>query len=109
MSKGRRIIYNKLIRDKIPQIIESSGNICVCETLPEDEYIKRLNVKLLEEVNEYLESGTVEELIDIIEVVHAIIAYKNIPREEFQRVRLEKLEARGGFEMRLLLKEVIER
>lgn len=108
MSTGRRIIYNKLIRDKIPEVIESSGRICVCVTLPEDEYIKLLNAKLLEEVNEYLESGTVEELVDIGEVMHAILAYKNIPLEEFQCVRLEKLEARGGFEKRLLLKEVIE-
>lgn len=51
--ESNQTIYNKLIRDKIPEIIENSGKICVCETLPEDEYIEFLNAKLLEEVNEY--------------------------------------------------------
>lgn len=109
MSNDKTINYNKLIRDKVPEVIEKSGKICVCETLSDEEYIKYLNAKLLEELKEYLESGTVEELADIGEVMHAILAYKNITLEEFQRVRIEKLRARGGYEKRLLLKEVIER
>ncbi len=107
-NEKKRTIYNKLIRDKVPEIIENSGKTCVCETLSDDDYIKLLHVKLLEEVNEYFESGALEELADIGEVMHAILSYKKIPLEEFQRVRLEKLKARGGFEKRLLLKEVIE-
>ena len=105
----KMLIYNKLVRDKIPEIIENAGKTCVCENLPDDRYIEHLNTKLLEEVHEYLESGAVEELADIGEVMHAILAYKNISLEQFQRVRLEKLEVRGGFEKRLLLIEVIER
>lgn len=105
----RTITYNKLVRDKIPQIIEQSGKSCVCETLSDEKYIKLLNEKLLEEVKEYLESGTVEELADIGEVMHAILTYKNVSIEEFQRVRLEKLDARGGFMDKILLKEVIEK
>jgi predicted house-cleaning noncanonical NTP pyrophosphatase (MazG superfamily) len=100
--------YNKLVRDKIPQIIKQSGKTCVCEVLSDEKYIQMLNEKLLEEVNEYLESGTLEELADIGEVMHAILAFKNISIEEFQKARLEKLEARGGFSERILLKEVIE-
>ena len=105
----KRIVYNKLVRDKIPEIIETSGKMCTCETLPEDKYIVNLNIKLLEEVNEYLESGTVEELADICEVMHAILAFMNIPLAALESVRLEKHKERGGFEKRLLLKEVIER
>jgi predicted house-cleaning noncanonical NTP pyrophosphatase (MazG superfamily) len=100
-------IYNKLVRDRIPEIIEASGKTCVCEILLDEQYIKLLNKKLLEEVNEYLESGTVEELADIGEVIHAILDYKGIPLEEFQRVRMEKLQERGGFRKKLLLKEVM--
>lgn len=100
--------YNKLVRDKIPDIIEASGKTCVYETLSDDGYIKLLSAKLLEEVNEYLESGTIEELADIGEVMYAILAYRNVSIEEFRRIRLEKLEARGGFSKRILLKEVQE-
>ncbi len=101
-------VYNKLIRDRIPEIIEASGKTCVCETLANEQYIEKLNEKLLEEVREYLESGTVEELADIGEVMHAILDFKGIPLEEFQRVRMEKLQERGGFKKKLLLKEVKE-
>ena len=101
--------YNKLVRDKIPAIIESDDKQCVCEILSDEQYIKMLNIKLQEEVNEYLESGSVEELADIYEVMHAILDYKNTTLEEFQRIRLEKLESRGGFKDRILLKEVIEK
>jgi predicted house-cleaning noncanonical NTP pyrophosphatase (MazG superfamily) len=99
---------NKLVRDKIPEIIEDSGKECVCEILSDDQYIKMLNEKLQEEVNEYFESGSVEELADIGEVMHAILAYKNVSIEEFQKVRIEKLEARGGFKNKIFLKEVLE-
>lgn len=101
-------IYNKLVRDKIPQIIEAEGNKAVCKTLDEAGYIQHLNEKLLEEVQEYLKSGELEELADIGEVMHAILAYKGIPLEEFQKARMTKLEQRGGFKERILLEEVIE-
>ena len=99
-------VYNKLVRDRIPEIIEASGKSCTWETLPDEQYIELLNKKLQEEAAEYLESGTVEELADIGEVMHAILDYKGIPLTEFQRVRNEKLRERGGFAKRILLKEV---
>ena len=76
--------------------------------MPDEKYVELLNEKLLEEVKEFFESGTVEELADIGEVMHAIMATKGITLEEFQRVRLEKLEKRGGFKDKILLVEVIE-
>lgn len=103
------IQYNKLVRDRIPEIIEASGKTCTYETLPDEQYLELLNKKLLEEVNEYLESGTVEELADIGEVMHAILESMGVTLEQFQHVRLEKLAARGGFSKKILLKEVIEK
>jgi len=104
----KTIKYNKLVRDRIPEIIKLSGKTAVTQTLPDEQYIEMLNQKLLEEVNEFFESGTVEELADIGEVMHAIMATKGITLEEFQRVRLEKLEKRGGFKDKVLLVEVVE-
>jgi len=105
----KTITYNKLVRDRIPEIIESSGKKAVCETIGNDEdYIKSLKNKLIEEMNEYLESDDVAELADLGEVMHAILEYKGVSVETFQRIRLEKLEKRGGFKKRLRLKEVIE-
>jgi len=104
----KTIKYNKLVRDKIPEIIEKSGKKAVTEILPDEKYIEMLNEKLLEEVNEFFASGSVEELADIGEVMHAIMDYKGISLEEFQRIRLEKLEKRGGFKDKIMLVEVIE-
>jgi predicted house-cleaning noncanonical NTP pyrophosphatase (MazG superfamily) len=105
----KTITYNKLVRDRIPEIIESSGKKAVYETIAKDEdYVKFLKNKLMEEMNEFLESDDVAELADIGEVMHAILEYKGVRVETFQRIRLEKLEKRGGFKKRLLLKEVIE-
>jgi predicted house-cleaning noncanonical NTP pyrophosphatase (MazG superfamily) len=101
--------YNKLVRDRIPEIIEASGKKAVYQaTTTDEEYIKFLKDKLMEEVNEFLESDDTAELADMGEVMHAILEYKGVSVETFQRIRLEKLEKRGGFKKRLLLKEVIE-
>lgn len=99
---------NKLVRDKIPERIEKAGKTCKIEILMDKQYIKLLNEKLFEEVNEYLNSGTVEELADMGEVMHAILEYKKVSIEEFQKIRLKKQESHGGFKKRILLKEVIE-
>jgi len=100
--------YNKLIRDKIPQIIEQSGKRSTIEKLDEENYIKQLNRKLEEELTEYAESGSVEELADLVEVVYAILDFKKVSITEFEKIRIEKVEKRGAFKERLLLKEVID-
>lgn len=104
----KKTVYNKLVRDRIPEIIEAEGKKPIVETLDEEQYIKLLKEKLVEEVNEFLESDTVEELADIGEVMHALLEYKGVSIETFQSVRQEKLVKRGKFTKRLLLKEVIE-
>ena len=97
--------YNKLIRDKIPEIIETEGRTCKIETLSDEEYLIHLNEKLLEEANEYLESGEVEELADLEEVLRAILKAKNVDYESFEKIRTDKVEKRGAFDKKLLLKE----
>lgn len=102
------IQYNKLIRDKIPQIIESSGKKAIVERLNDEKYIDNLNSKLGEELQEYLESNNIEELADLVEVIYAILDYKSVTLEQFDKIRIDKVDKRGAFKERLLLKEVIE-
>ena len=101
--------HHKLVRDKIPEIIEASGKACVCETLDDESYALMLNEKLLEETREYLQSGSIEELADLCEVVHAILDNRGVTPAGFERVRLDKRNERGGFSKRLLLRGVAER
>lgn len=101
-------IYNKLVRDKIPQIIEQSGKKAVVEKVTDEAYIKLLNEKLGEELKEFMESQSVEELADLVEVIYAILEYKKIGIEDFEAIRQSKNNKRGAFKEKLLLKEVIE-
>lgn len=101
--------YNKLIRDRIPEIIAASGQECVTETLSDGEYLTRLNEKLTEELNEYLADGNVEELADLYEVILAVLSAKGVSAEEFERIRLAKREKNGGFKKKLLLLEVLDK
>ena len=65
------IVYNKLVRDRIPEIIEASGKTCKTEILSDDEYLKMIDAKLDEELVEYHKDQNIEELADLIEVIHA--------------------------------------
>lgn len=100
--------YDKLVRDKIPLIIEANGSIAVVETLEGDEYQQYLNAKLDEELKEYIEEGSVEELADLVEVIYALLDYKEVTRKAFEDLRVAKVNERGAFRKRLLLKEVIK-
>ncbi len=100
--------YHKLVRDKIPQIIEAAGKTCTCSVLPEEEYLSLLDIKLNEEVAEYQESGALEELADILEVIRAIIAIRGSSIGEVEAIREAKREERGGFEQRILLEDVFD-
>ena len=97
-------IYNKLVRDKIPEII-NGDNGCTCETriLDDEEYLQELNIKLQEELKEYLESGDVEELADLEEVLRGILSVKKISYEEFEDIRQRKVEKRGAFKDKIYL------
>ena len=104
----KRMQYHKLVRDKIPQIIRAQGKTCVTEILPEETYREMVDAKLQEELTEYQESKSLEELADLLEVMEAAVKARGYTWEELLAVRDEKREKRGGFEDRILLKEVIE-
>ena len=100
--------YHKLVRDKIPEIIEGQGKTCVSQILSREEYLRMLDEKLGEELAEYRESGELEELADLLEVMEAVVKARGYTWEQLTAVRDEKRQKRGGFEKRILLKEVIE-
>lgn len=100
--------YHKLARDRIPEIIVSDGKTCVCETLADEDYLRLLDAKLTEELSEYQESCSLEELADLLEVLRAVVKARGWTWEELERVRQDKAAKRGGFEKKILLKEVRE-
>lgn len=101
-------IYNKLVRDKIPEIIEQDGKRCLTETLSEEAYILALDKKIGEELSEYLSEPCLEELADLTEVIYSVVIARGHTLEELERVRKAKAEKRGGFENRIFLKSVFE-
>ena len=98
-------IYNKLIRDKIIDIIEADGRRAKYRILDANEYRQELNKKLQEEVKEYLEDNNVEELADIIEVIYGILNSMDVSIKEFEKIRRNKQEKRGAFEKKIYLEE----
>lgn len=101
--------YCKLVRDRIPEIIEADGNACVTETLAADRYLEMLDAKLTEELAEYQTDKSLEELADLLEVMRAVVRARDWTWEQLEQVRQEKAARRGGFEQKILLKEVIEK
>ena len=97
----------KLVRDRIPQIIKSSGDEPSIHIASDDEYQSSLVAKLQEEVDEYAESHEPAELIDIIEVVYALAMQQHITPEQLEVLRHKKLELRGGFKKRIILDNVL--
>ena len=102
------IIHNKLVRDKIPQIIEQSGKSCVTRILSDEEYAAALNAKLQEELNEYLADGSMEELADLLEVMMAAAKARGHDFSEVEAIRREKAEKRGRFNDCIYLESVTE-
>ena len=99
--------YKKLVRDKIPEIIkQKEGKSCITRILDDKEYILELNRKIREELAEYLESGEIEELADMEEVLRAILDYKGVSYDEFEKIRELKVEKRGAFKDRVYLEGI---
>lgn len=102
------IRYHKLVRDRIPEIIEKSGKTCVTRTLTEEEYLAMLDAKLDEELAEFHEEPSIEELADLLEVMRAYVCARGWTVDELERVRRRKASERGGFAARIELVEVEE-
>lgn len=98
--------YNKLVRDKIPEIIKADGQIPITHTASKKEYQQKLLEKLQEEVLEFLKEQNTEELADILEVINAICKLKNINPEKLQKIKQQKIKKRGGFKKRIILEEI---
>ena len=99
----------KLVRDNIPQICAENGKNATVKALSEEAYAKALRMKLKEEAAEFMESGEVEELADILEVVQALSEQQNVSWDALLQIKTQKREERGGFDNRLMLTEWTDR
>jgi predicted house-cleaning noncanonical NTP pyrophosphatase (MazG superfamily) len=102
------ISYNNLVRDRIQEIIKSSGKSCTTEILSAEDYLRMIDAKLDEELAEYHKDQNIEELADLLEVIRAAAIARGYTLNDLEWVRAEKATKRGGFEKRILLKEVYE-
>ncbi|MGG7163260.1 phosphoribosyl-ATP pyrophosphohydrolase [Clostridium ihumii] len=99
-------IYDKLVRDLIPDIISKDDSVCDIKICDKDELSKRLEDKLKEEVSEYLEDKNLEELADVMEVLFGLAHSLGYSEEDLMKKREEKLALRGGFKKGIILKSV---
>ena len=99
-------VHNKLVRDKIPEIIEGDGKTCVIHILSDEEYIAALETKLNEEVAEYQADKNLEEMADILEVLQAICVARGYRLDELEAMRKKKSDERGGFSDKIFLEYV---
>ena len=101
-------VYNKLVRDEIPDVIARDGKSSITRTLYEDEYRVRLLEKLDEEVGEFKRSPNLEELADIVEVVDACAVLLGGSLNNVMDIKKDKRAARGGFEGRVFLERTMD-
>lgn len=100
-------VYNKLVRDKIPQIIENDGRKAVYRYLNDKiEYLNELEKKLNEELKEYEDSKSLEEMADILEVLFSLCIARGHSVEELLKMREEKAMIRGSFKEKIFLERV---
>ena len=100
------IEYNKLVRDKIPEIIEAEGKTAITISIDGLKLKQALVKKLAEEGEEYLEDMQTEEIADLLEIIHGLMEAQGVSYDEVERIRLSKKEERGGFSEGLILKKV---
>ncbi len=98
-----KIEYNKLVRDRIPEIIEASGAKCEIRILSNEEYLEMLDKKLDEELSEYHKDQDIEELADLLEVIYAAARARGYTANELEAIRAQKAQKRGAFKNKILL------
>jgi predicted house-cleaning noncanonical NTP pyrophosphatase (MazG superfamily) len=103
-------IYNKLVRDRIPEVITRNGKKCSTRILDNEEYMEELKKKSFEELEEYVKAQTdkeaIEELADILEILHALAKVHGSTIRDVDEIRKSKAEKRGGFQDKVFLIEV---
>lgn len=101
--------YNKLVRDKIPEIIKNNGEIPKIRILNNEEYKKELELKLYEEYKEVIESNStdrLEELADLLEVINALANLENKDLSDIIEIANNKSKKRGAFKEKIFLENV---
>lgn len=104
-------VYNKLVRDKIPNIIEEKGETPIIKILDENDYKKELEKKLYEEYKEVIEAigdDRIEELADMLEVIKALASLENKNLNDIIDIAEKKYKKRGAFDEKIFLEKVIE-
>ena len=97
------IIHNKAVRDNIPDIISSSGRKVDYKILSDSDFLIELEKKIIEEYEEYMESRSIEELADLLEVIYCIGELKGFDKDKMEEIRKEKENARGSFKNNVFL------
>ena len=104
----KKTVFRKLVRDRIPEMIEQAGQTCSYSVLSDEDYLEMLDEKLNEELAEYQESKSMEELADLLEVMKAVAIARGSSPGEVEEIRRLKADQRGGFEKKIFLEEVIQ-
>lgn len=97
--------YNKLVRDKIPDILRNNGMKPKIHIANDPEYFEALKNKLKEEVDEFFRESNEEEIVDILEVIDAIINYKNFKKKDLEFIKVNKSNNKGKFNSKIILEE----
>lgn len=104
-QENKTMKYNKLVRDNIPEYIKGNGGNAIFHVANDQEYWQKLKEKLKEEINEFLEAESIEEMADILEVIDAICVAKNFKQSELIEVKTKKVKERGKFKDKIILEE----
>lgn len=108
--------YNKLVRDKIPEIYQKEGNVCITEQLEIEEYATRLMEVLQEEMQSFKNAFdeeddelAVKKIADVEEVLYAVLDLIGVEKDSFEKIRLANKQKYGGYQGRILLKEILDK
>ncbi len=101
-----KVLYNELVRDKVPEMIREGGKECRLETLDNETFVKFLNDKLQIELDDYYQTEELEELVDLIELIYLIGEARGVSPEKLEEFRQEKIKNKGTYSKKLLLREV---
>ncbi|MBU9722922.1 MULTISPECIES: nucleoside triphosphate pyrophosphohydrolase [Bacillaceae] len=105
-------VYNKLVRDRIPEIIRTNGAKCKVRRLEFGEFEVEAKKKLQEELGEYLEAGnaeqSLEELADLLELIYCLSEHHGYTKEELEGLREDKARRRGSFHEKWFLEYVTD-